>query len=419
MLRWILNLFTARKLRSQANLPFALGKSAKSIASSYALDIIEDAQDGFLKLQSNFLQLQSLNHEVEMCYYHKDDYGIVEKLEKPLATHGTITKHKNEKNLYLLGFFVFLVVETALFYMISQSISGGLLTIFAEMGRNGEQIAMIVFSVLFASISAFILDTGLEKVYNFLPAKEHFQNNRIKKSDYQTALIDFALGIFLIIMVVAILITINMARSFAIDGSSTTHNPYLVTALIFISFVAGIWMGVAKRALKKASIVISLFEHWSNITSKMKKVYDEMAKQNEKLLELKSRYMLIAYQLTLDAQEIFGKEYDDRDAELMDEYRAKVKAGKFHLNDLSTWEYKTLSANEQSILNYMIANNERVQYLFNEAASMMQKAANFESNRMSFSSINNKNHNSYVDMDDEIDNQVNQLIKESELTTAN
>lgn len=419
MLRWILNLFTARKLRSQANLPFALGKSAKSIASSYALDIIEDAQDGFLKLQSSFLELQSLNHEEEMCYYHKDDFGIVEKLEKPLATHGTITKHKNEKNLYLLGFFVFLVVETALFYMISQSISGGLLTVFAEMGRNGEQIAMIVFSVLFASISAFILDTGLEKVYNFLPAREHFKNNRIRKSDYQAAVLEFSFGILLIIMVVAILFTINKARSFAIDGSSTVHNPYLVTGLIFLSVAAGIWMGIAKRTLKKASIVISLFNHWSKISVRMKKVYAEMAKQNEKLLELKSRYMLIAYQLTLDAQEIFGKEYDERDEELMAEYLLKVKAGKFNLNDLSAWEYKTLSANEQSILNYMIANNERVLYLFNEAAAMMQKAANFESDRMSFSSINNRYPNSYEDMNDDIDDKVNQLIKESELTTTN
>ncbi len=414
MLNWILSLFTRRKFYTQRALPFIMSKTAKEIATSRTLNIIEDVEKGFLKTKEMFFEMKELKHQEELCHYHKDEFGVVKKMAKPLATHSTISKYKKEKSFYTLGLFIFLIVETALFYMISQSISGGLAAIFADFGRHGESIAMFVFSLLFASISAFILDTGLDKLYSFFTAKEHYSNKRIAKSDYQSALADLVKGIALILLVIAILITINKARSFAIDGGGANHNPYLITGLMVLSVAAGLWMGIAKRIVKKAAVMISLHEKWTKITTRMSKINAEMAVQYEKLLNIKATELLIGQQLLLDTQGLIGKEYDDRDEDLMIEYKSKMKTGKFMLNQLSVWEYQNLAANEHQLYNYMVLNNERVDYIFKELAAMMAGVDRMENERRTIeykASTTSDNLYNNQDLEDlELDKTIKELV---------
>lgn len=414
MLTWFFNILKRREFKSQNHLPFAVTRSTKEVISSHILDIMEQTEKGFAKLKEQHLNFNALKYQEESCYYHKDEFGVVEKYARPLFSHGLIKKCKSERNFYIIGLFIFLLVETALFYMIAQNISGGLLQIFSNMGKYGEDIAMIVFSLLFATISAFLLDTGLEKVYTFLQAKEHYTNKKITWAVYTAALYDLVKGIILILMVIAILVALNKARSFAIDSSSPAHNPGMVLALILISVAVGLWMGVAKRVVKKAMVIISLNNKWEKTTNKMEKVHVEMVKGAESLSDLKSKNVIKAYQLTLDLQDIYGKEYDDRDEALMLEYREKMMNGTFELNDLSAWQYQNLSSNEYRLLAYQIHNNERLNYIYTEVAQIISRVTAAEDARMNLQlSITNQNTlENEVLNDPEVDKSVKELINQ-------
>lgn len=414
MITWFFNMLKRREYRSQSHLPFAVTRSTKEVISSYILEIMEQTERGFAKLKEQHLNFNALKHQEVSCYYHKDEFGVVEKYQKPLFSHGLIKKYKSERTMYMIGLFIFLLVETALFYMIAQNISGGLLQVFSNMGRHGEDIAMIIFSLLFATISAFLLDTGLEKVYTFLQAKEHYRNKKITWAVYTAAVYDLAKGIILILMVIAILVALNKARSFAIDSSASAHNPGLVLALILISVAAGIWMGVAKRVVKKAMIVLSLNNKWEKTTMAMEKLHVLMAKESEDMYSIKSKTMIKAYQLTLDLQEIYGKEYDDRDEALMQEYRDKMINGTFELNDLSVWQYQNLSSNEYQLLAYQMHNNERLNYIYSEVAKIISGVASSEDARMNLHLIitNQDTVESEVLNDPEVDKSVKELMNQ-------
>lgn len=412
MLTWFFNILKRKEFKSQSHLPFAMARSTKEVISSHILDIMEQTEKGFSKIKELYLNYNSLKHQEESCYYHKDEFGVLEKFEKPLFTHGLIKKYQSEKNMYLVGLFIFLLVETALFYMISQNISGGLLQIFSNIGRYGEDIAMIVFSLLFATISAFLLDTGLEKVYTYLQAKEHYTNKKITWAVYTSALFDLVKGIILILMVAAILVALNKARSFAIDSSSSAHNPDLVLALILISVAVGIWMGVAKRVVKKAIVVLSMYRKWEKLTKEMEKVHVEITKAAENLYSIKSENIVKAYQLTLDLQDIYEKEYDDRDEALMQEYREKMINNNLELNNLSVWQYQNLSSNEYQLLAYQIHKNERIDYIYTEVTRMTSSVASGENTRMSLQlteTIQNTLENEVLN-DPEVDKSVKELI---------
>ena len=414
MLTWFFNILKRREFKSQNHLPFAVTRSTKEVISSHILDIIEQTEKGFAKIKEQYLNFNALKHQEESCYYHKDEFGVVEKYARPLFSHGLIKKYKSERNMYLIGLFIFLLVETALFYMIAQNITGGLLQIFSNMGRYGEDIAMIVFSLLFATISAFLLDTGLEKVYTFLQAKEHYKNKKITWAVYTAALYDLIKGIILILMVIAILVALNKARSFAIDSSSPAHNPGLVLALILISVAAGIWMGIAKRVVKKAMIVLSLNNKWEKTTKAMEKTHAQMVKEAENLYSIKSKNIIKAYQLTLDLQDIYGKEYDDKDEALMQEYKEKMKSGSFELNDLNVWVFQNLSSNEYQLLSYQIHHNERLNYIYTEVARMISGVSTDENTRMNLqlSTTNQNTLENEVLNDPEVDKSVKELINQ-------
>ncbi|MBL0079174.1 MAG: hypothetical protein IPP53_08660 [Bacteroidetes bacterium] len=122
---------------------------------------------------------------------------------------------------------------------------------------------------------------------------------------------------------------------------------------------------------------------------------------------------MIGQQLLLDTQGLIGKEYDDRDEDLMIEYKSKNENWKVYAQPVISLEYQN-RANEHQLYNYMVLNNERVDYIFKELAAMMAGVDRMENERRTIeykASTTSDNLYNNQDLEDlELDKTIKELV---------
>ena len=416
MLTWFFNILKRRELKSQSSLPFAMSRASKEIISSHIYEVMEATENFFLQLKKLGVEYNQLKSEEEQCYFSKDEFGKVSKMEKPLFTQGQLAAYKNHQVWGRASEVCFVLVETAFFFMVAQNISGGITGAISSMGKNTakyEPAFMLAFAFCFAIINALMLDKAWDKIVHFFYAHEHYTNKQINKAEYRSQLSNLLMGIFLGLLVVSILIFINLMRSYAIDGTtnSNSYNPYATWGLTVMSIGVGIWMGMNKRDMNEAGVMLSLYRKWKGVVQKIQNTHIATIKSAEGYWHNSALIREKCYQLILDLQATMEREADERDNSLWQEYRAEIAKGSLKLTAMHLWEYKNLSAAERELFELNFSLHERLSYMNTAVAQIVSAIEADEAARLSQLTEPNKMvSNEQTAEDLEIDNKVKELV---------
>ena len=400
MFGWFYKLFAAIRFKSQARLPFGLIRAFKENILARIEEIIETTQSNYIKVAEHFNKYNVLNNSLQECYYNKDEFDYVTKYSDPIVSPAQESRLRSLHKVYWFGISVFFVAETFLFYMISENITGGIVTRISDMGQNATRYGVPAFlffaSAIFALICAFIFHFGLKLLFHFFTAHKHYRNKFINSAQFYKAIGKLVFGIFLIVGSFLILFYINKARSFAIDSAganAASHNPMLVNALIVLSVVAGIAFGIAKVLLAENSELLSLANKWNKVRKQMASTHEAMTVLSIRIHNQHSLAINKSHSLGVDLQELMEREYDERDAELLTEFRNEFKNGKFHnannngrtstvITPQDAYYYKNLTTNEALLHNNHFATHERIAEIMQDVERMVGAVNDMEQKRL-------------------------------------
>ena len=419
MLNWFYTLIERRKIASLATLPFALIKKLKENVSGTIYGILQNTEKDYLRLKELYNQYQVKHTEEAACYYHKDEHGVVEELPRPLFTSAQVASMRKQKISYSIGMVLFLILETIFFYMIGANLSGGIGKVLTDMGRGAaryEELVYVAIGFLFAIVSGFTLDTGLSKVYEFISGREHFKDGKISKAQYKTVVFNFCLGIFMLFIVISMLVVMNVARAKAIDGGNgNSHNDVLAWALTIASILVGIWLGIAKKTLSKVSPMLVLNAKWEKLKKELQSIHNEATRTANTIYLTASLGREKCYQLALDTQEILRREIDERDTEILAEYKSKDQLGDMPANEQNIRRYGNLSTNERKLMEEQFNSSQRLSEVMNDTKHIENAIDKAEAERLEALTPTNQQGKSEEDMivgDKELDASIKVLINQ-------
>ena len=400
MFGWFYKLFAANRFKSQSRLAFGLIRAFKENILARIEEIIETTQSNYIKVAEHFNKYNVLNNSLEECYYSKDEFDYVTKYSDPIVTPSQESRLKFYKKMNWIAIVVFFLSETILYYLIAQNITGGIAKQLESMGRQYVSYAtgvLFIGAALFAIISALIFDIGLRLLFQFFKAKKHFENKFIDIARYHSAKSKLYGGaITLIIGSVIILVLMNWARSYAIDSSdsnSSSHNPILMYALIAVSIFVGIAFGWAKKELAENSELLSLASKWNKIKKQMASTHEAITVLSIRIRNQHSLVINKSHSLGVDLQELMEREYDERDVELLTEFRNELKNGKFHITNANgntstvitpqdAYYYNNLTTNEVLLHNNHFATHPRITEIMQDVNRMVNAVNEMEQKRL-------------------------------------
>lgn len=400
MFGWFYKLFAANRFKSQSRLSFGLIRAFKENILARIEEIIETTQSNYIKVAEHFNKYNVLNNSLEECYYGKDEFDYVTRYSDPIVTPSQESRLRSLKKVLWFSISVFFVVETFLFFMISENITGGIASLIGNMGANATKYGVPAFlffaSAMFALVCAFILHFGLKLLLHFLVANKHFRNKFINSAKFSWAVVKLVFGVGLIVASFLTLFYLNKARSFAIDsaGSDTaSHNPMLVNALIIMSVAAGIAFGIAKILLAENSELLNLASKWNKIKKQMASTHEAMTVLSIRIRNQHSLVINKSHSLGVDLQELMEREYDERDAELLTEFRNELKSGKFHITNANgntstvitpqdAYYYNNLTTNEVLLHNNHFATHKRITEIMQDVDRMVSAVNEMEKKRL-------------------------------------
>ncbi len=416
MFGWFYKLFAANRFKSQSHLAFGLIRAYKENILARIEEIIETTQSNYIKITEHFNKYNVLSNALEECYYSKDEFDFVTKYSDPIVTPSQESRLRFLKKILWLSITVFFVVETFLFYMISENITGGIARLISDMGPNATRYGVPVFlflaSAFFAMLCALIFDLGLKLLLYFLVAKKHYTNKFISAPKFHWAIVKLIFGVALIIGSFLTLFYLNKARSFAIDSigaNGASHNPMLVTALIVLSVVAGIAFGISKILLAENSELLSLATKWNKIRKQMASTHEAITVLSIRIRNQHSLAINKSHSLGVDLQELMEREYDEKDAELLTEFRDEFKNGKFHaannngrtntvITPQDAYYYNNLTTNEALLHNNHFATHERISEIMQDVERMVSAVNDMEQKRLTkLITTNPMNANNRID----------------------
>lgn len=416
MFGWFYKLFAANRFKSQARLSFGLIRAFKENILARIEEIIETTQSNYIKVADHFNKYNVLNNSLEECYYSKDEFDYVTKYSDPIIAPAQESRLRFLNKMLWFSITVFFVVETFLFFMISENITGGIARLISDMGPNATKYGVPVFlfiaSAFFALLCALIFDLGLKLVLYFLLAQKHYNDKFINSGKFNWAIVKLIFGIALIIGSFLTLFYLNKARSFAIDSAAAkgaSHNPMLVTGLIVLSVVAGIAFGISKILLAENSELLGLADKWNKIRKEMANTHSAMTELSIRISNQYSLAINKSLSLGIDLQEIMEREYDERDAELLMEFRNEFKNGKFHINNANgkiitvitpqdAYYYNNLTTNEMLLHNNHFTSHERIAEIMHDVNRMLFTVNNMEQKRLNkLTTTNPINANKRID----------------------
>jgi len=399
MFGWFYKLFAANRFKSQSRLAFGLIRAFKENILARIEEIIETTQSNYIKVAEHFNKYNVLNNSLEECYYGKDEFDYVTKYSDPIIAPAQESRLRFLRKLYWVSIVVFFIVETILFYMIAQNITGGMVKQIENLGRQYAGLAtafLFLASAMFALLSALMLDAGLRQLFHYFKAKKHFDKKFIDVAMYRTAVVKLVLGITLLVGSVTVLFLMNWARSYAIDAAGTnasSHNPILVYALIALSVFAGIAFGLVKKELAENSELLNLASKWNKIKKQMANINSDMT---ELSIRIHNQYCLVvnkSLSLGIDLQEIMEREYDERDSSLLSEFRNELRSGKFHITNANgntstvitpqdAYYYNNLTTNEVLLHNNHFATHQRITEIMQDMDRMVTAVNEMEQTRL-------------------------------------
>ena len=405
MYGWFYKILAAKRFRSQARLPFGLSRAFKELTFDRIEEAIEISQANFIKMTANFNLYKVLQNALNECYYGKDEFDYVTRYNDPIITPSQESRLRSLRSKIWFSLCAFFMVETMLYYMISENITGGIVSQIEGMGEDVaayKGVFLFAASAFFALVTAFCLDGGLRLIFYFFKAKKHYDNKFIDIAAYRSALVKFYFGLSMVAGTFIVLVLLNWARAFAIDGGASdingndvdsSHNPILMYGLIALSVLTGIAFGIAKKELAENSELISLANKWHKLKAEMAVAHNTIT---ELSIRIQNQFSLVinkAHCLGVDLQELMEREYDERDQELAAQFHAEVRNGKFYsthadghtsftISATDAHYYQNLITNEAFLHRNYFTTHERLSAIMNDANRMVTTVNRMEDERL-------------------------------------
>lgn len=378
MFTWLFKYYKQRSLRAQSHLPFASHRATKETISSQIMEMLERAQPAFLYIVSKVKSLKQQVAFKNSLVHHKDEFGIVKELEQPLFPPAYVARLRRTKLTNWICILVFAITEGFLFYLVSNQMLGAISDLFST-GRtrnNDNSLATYIsfgFSFAMAFMAALGIDKGLEKIYAYFRAKYHFQNMKLDEAEYKKARLSYIKGLILLIFSSLFSLGIGLSRIFSLhSGSGSLGSIFLSIALLVLTIVSGIYMGMGKSDADEASDMLYLHRKWKNISKTINTAKADLLKRIEAIRHQFAILNEKSYQLTLDLQTIYQQEVDARDEDLHKEYKSELYNNTHKPNDAGYEKYKSLHTNERMLHDYGFTSHERIM-------AMMKKLNDYES----------------------------------------
>lgn len=395
MYGWFYKILAAKRFRSQARLSFGLSRAFKELTFDRIEEVIVTTQANHIRMADNFNKYKVLQNDLQECYYTKDEFDYITRYNDPIITPSQESRYRFLRSMLWLSIGVFLIIETILFFMISENITGGIVYRIETMGTEYAKYAsafLFVASAMFALVSALMLDAGLRQVFHFFKAKKHYANKFVDIATYRSASVKFFIGLTLLAGTVMVLVLLNWARANAIDGTSS-NNPVLAYALVALSVFAGIAFGIVKKELAENSELISLANKWRKVREEMASAHKVMA---ELSIRIQNQFSLVinkAHCLGVDLQELMEREYDERDQELAAQFRDEVRSGKYYaahadghtifkISPADANYYQNLITNEVFLHRNYFTTHERLAAIMQDMTKMMSAVNSLEDERL-------------------------------------
>lgn len=324
---WIFNMWKHMQLRRYAQHPAKVEREGENIISATALGVNNEIAAALPGLRGLRIRLSQLRTRIAESLFNTDQWGNKEPLVQPAFTPDRVSKLRRQRIGLLLVVLGFVMGEVGLYFLISENLIGGLKGL-------AHDIAVWGLALVFALFVLFAFAFALDKLFDFIDARELFGLRRIPKRAYQKALTDLVWGAVLFTIAFGFLTYAGIARINLIEKAAAAANTSLtpelravveqggraagIMALLF-TYGMAILLGVLKRALQKAKSEWAAYKAWQANTTEQERIVKRIGEIVARVLGELPTELEKGVQLMHEMQRIYGIQVDASREEL---YRA-------------------------------------------------------------------------------------------------
>lgn len=332
-MNWFYRLWKRIQLLRTRDLAHKMELEGANTVSSTAQGINDQFADALPGLRGLRVRLAQLKTRLVESLFATDQWGNKEPLNQPLFTPDRVSSLRRQRLGYLVVVVVFVICEVALYYLISNSLVGG---IDDEVVR---EVAIWGVAVVFAFFVLFAYSFSLTTLFDFIDARELHARQRITRRAYQAAITKLIWGAALFAFSVGFLLYAGWARIALIENATAAANKTVndaglraaleegsrstgIMALLF-TFGMAILLGFMKRSLDKVKGEWAAYKAWQANTTEQERIAQRIAKILAGLLGYLNTKLEVGVQLTHDLQRIYGQQVDPSRVDLFKEFETE------------------------------------------------------------------------------------------------
>lgn len=337
-MNWFYRLWKRLQLLRTRDLNFKMELEGANTVSSTAQGINDQLAQALPGLRGLRVRLAQLKTRLVESLFTTDKWGNKEPVNQPLFTPDRVSKLRRLRIGRLVVVVLFVICEVALYYLISNSLVGGI------ENEDVRETAIWGLAIAFALFVLFAYSFSLDTLFDFIDARELHAQQRITRRAYQAAVTKLIWGGALFILAFGFLLWAGWARIALIENATAAANntitdPGLRAALeegsrstgimaLLFTFGMAILLGFLKRSLDKVKGEWAAYKAWQANTSEQERIAQRIEKIKAGLLGYLNTKLEVGVQLTHDLQRIYGEQVDPSRVALFKEFETeRAKTG--------------------------------------------------------------------------------------------
>lgn len=332
-MNWFFKLWKRFQLLRTRDLNFKMELEGANTVSSTAQEINDHVADALPGLRGLRVRLAQLKTRLVESLFTTDQWGNKEPVNQPLFTPDRVSKLRRLRIGRLVVVAVFVICEVALYYLISNSLVGGI------ENEDVRETAIWGLAIAFALFVLFAYEFSLDTLFDFIDARELHAKQRITRRAYQAAITKLIWGGALFTVAFGFLLWAGWARIALIENASAAANntitdPGLRAALeegsrstgimaLLFTFGMAILLGFLKRSLDKVKSEWAAYKAWQANTTEQERIVQRIEKTIAGLLGYLNTKLEVGVQLTHDLQRIYGEQVDPSRVDLFKEFETE------------------------------------------------------------------------------------------------
>lgn len=373
MALWTFKQWFKNKLFGIKDLDFKVKNRAELLRIECVAEILQKLKSRVRKIERIGLKLKvkDIKHRVQRFY--RDQYGNEVELNEPLFTQNEIETIKKVNRNYLLVISLFIIAETALYYLTAQ------LFVPADM-----IILKLLVALFFGLIFMYCLDLGLEKHFEYKDALESFEKGNINKTTLKKFRDKKYFGYFLIVITFVAIIAAGIIRSLYLEQFDTTGlseseiarqklvNQFASVLTITATLATALLMAYVKQQRVEISVKHRMYKNWRKNNKERNEYLEELtqliSELKTKVYESVNKYWNLILELAL----IYKSDYDKKNEDLYKEYQQLKANNNLTINEKTYQKFKDIQSVDKQLFEYGIYNDTNLRDILIKVAQIEQ-----------------------------------------------